>query len=396
LNDEAVETRINMLKFILFCAAALVFSCSVPERYVIYKSQEQPKGPLPQYTGTGDKTRGGGIRFTGGDGSSIENAIIVTGVKNEIECIPAEIDYISKRHGERDRSWKMKAQNDFKINERIYVEYQIKDLAAGAVAAYFFDNTSLYAPFLADTGAPKTPNPPQKETRPIHQPAGETPENTETGRVTGRVRFTGGDGSSIENAIIIIGAENEKEAAQAEIAYISKKHGEKDRSWKPRLQGDFRRNGRSYVEYQIEDLAAGTKAAYFFDITTLSSALPEVSGTPPAEERPQKDTRPTPTYQPAGETLKNTGNGRVRYKGGDGTSMESAVIIVGAENEEEATQAEIDYIAGKHGGKDRFWKIILHGNYRRDLRQYNEISIKETNSGERFDYFFDVTAVGEK
>ena len=39
----------------------------------------------------------------------------------------------------------------------------------------------------------------------------------------------------------------------------------------------------------------------------------------------------------------------IQYKGGSGTSQEQAIIILGAENEFEGTDAEYHYIEGKVG-----------------------------------------------
>jgi hypothetical protein len=360
----------------------LVFSCSVPERYVIYQSQGQPQGSKPQYQKIPDATDDRGIRFTGGDGSSMGNAIIITGAKNEIECIPAEIDYISKKHGAQDNSWKLILQSNFRINDKIYVEYQIEDYKQGIQTAYFFDNTSLYSTYMETPPGPAASKQPQEESRTIYQTAGEKTENS-------GVRYTGGDGSSMESAINISGAKNEEEVVQAEMDYISKRHGERDKTWKTVQQGDFRRNGRRYVEYEIEDFTKGIKAAYFFDNTSLNSLSPEApSGpaAPPAPEQPQRVTQ-----IPDQTAVEKTENSVVRYTGGDGSTMEAAIIITGAKNEKEAVKAEIDYITRRHGPQDKYWEIIMQGNYRKNFRHFREINIKDFTNGGRFIYCFDVT-----
>jgi predicted GNAT superfamily acetyltransferase len=374
-----------MIKFILSLVIILSFSCGVPERYVTTLSQEQQKESEFQYLNTLDKTDESGIKFKGGDGSSMENAIIIYGVKNEIEAIPAEINYISKRHGERDKSWKMIMQSNFKINDRIYVEYQIEDYKKGIKTSYVFDNTSFYSAFMEKTGTPVTPQQEQKDdTRPAYQPALEITESS-------GIRYKGGDGSSMAKAIVIAGANNEEEIIKAQIDYISRRHGVKDRSWKIIIQSDFRKNDNPYVEYKIEDFKRGVKTAYFFDKTSPRSVFTENAAAPAAPQQEQKDTRPV--YQPAAEKTVNSG---IRYKGGDGSSMENAIIIFGAKNEKEVIQAEIDYISRRHGEKDKLWEIMFKSNFRKNYRHYNEINIKDFTSDGRFSYCFDATEAYDK
>lgn len=250
----------------LSCAVIAAFSCASPERFVTYSSREQQKESILQYQNTPDTNDKSGVRFRGGDGSSMENAIIIDGAKNEIEAVAAEIGHISGKHGEKDRSWKMIMQSNLKKNDRIYVEYQIEDFKTGVKTAYFFDNTSLYSAFLEDTGAPATPapKPVQKDTLPAYQPA----PAAEVTEISG-VRFRGGDGSSMENAIIIYGAKNGKEAARAEMDYISTRHGVKDRFWKIMVQSNFRKNLRHYNDINIKELNSGERFGYCFDVTEV-------------------------------------------------------------------------------------------------------------------------------
>jgi hypothetical protein len=65
----------------LSCVVILNLSCIFPERYVTSSSQEQQKEPKFHYQKTLDTTDNSGIRYKGGDGSSMENAIIITGRK---------------------------------------------------------------------------------------------------------------------------------------------------------------------------------------------------------------------------------------------------------------------------------------------------------------------------
>jgi hypothetical protein len=78
----------------------------------------------------------------------------------------------------------------------------------------------------------------------------------------GHLRFEGGDGSSIEKAVIIKNAKNESEGVDAESKWIHKVH----RGWRKGRQALLMQDGKSYdrIEYTTPD---GTKKTIFFDIT---------------------------------------------------------------------------------------------------------------------------------
>jgi len=78
----------------------------------------------------------------------------------------------------------------------------------------------------------------------------------------GHLRFEGGDGSSMEKAVIVKNAKNEMEGIDAEAKWIHKLH----RRWRKGNQALMRKDGKSYdrIEYTTPD---GTKKIIFFDIT---------------------------------------------------------------------------------------------------------------------------------
>jgi hypothetical protein len=373
-----------MIKFIVSGIVILTFSCTVPERYIPLSTpgqrQERPKPPERTAWAATDSS---GIRFTGGDGSSMENALIIMGAKNELEAIPAEINYISGKLGERDKYWKMVMQNNFLINGKPYVEYQIEDHINGGKTSYFFDNSALYSAYLRTTAPSLTQKQQQKETSLPDQTAEASAENSV-------IRFIGGDGSSMEKAIIIRGAKNEKEGLAAEIDYICRQHGERDKYWKMITQGNYRENGVPYVQYWIEDFKTGSKPMYYFDNTALYSAVPEVIAPSPTPK--QQEEAPLPT-QTAGVTTEGQG---IIFTGGDGSSMEKAIVIRGAKNEKEGLAAEIDYICRKHGEKDKYWKMITQGNYRENGVPYVQYWIEDYKTGSKPMYYFDNTAISGK
>jgi hypothetical protein len=78
----------------------------------------------------------------------------------------------------------------------------------------------------------------------------------------GPVQFAGGDGSSVESAVVIRGAKNEKDGIAAEHHYLSQHFG----SWFLKRQVLVNQKGRVYDQMEITD-QNGKQRAVFFDIT---------------------------------------------------------------------------------------------------------------------------------
>jgi hypothetical protein len=78
----------------------------------------------------------------------------------------------------------------------------------------------------------------------------------------GPVQFAGGDGSSVESAVVIRGAKNEKDGIASEHHYLSQHFG----SWFLKRQVLVNQKGRVYDQMEITD-QNGKQRAVFFDIT---------------------------------------------------------------------------------------------------------------------------------
>ena len=80
----------------------------------------------------------------------------------------------------------------------------------------------------------------------------------------GHLVFEGGDGSSVEQAVIVKNAKNEEEGVGAEAKWIGKVHA----GWKKGDQALLNKNGKYYdrVEYATPN---GKKETVFFDITAF-------------------------------------------------------------------------------------------------------------------------------
>lgn len=81
------------------------------------------------------------------------------------------------------------------------------------------------------------------------------------------VKYEGGNGTSVETAIIIKNAGNERNGIAAEYAYISKIHGQKFTTWKPSGSSTNLMNGKKYDIISITILPRNEQKMYYFDIT---------------------------------------------------------------------------------------------------------------------------------
>jgi hypothetical protein len=82
----------------------------------------------------------------------------------------------------------------------------------------------------------------------------------------GPVQFVGGDGHSVESAVVIRGAKHEKAGIAAEHWYLSQKFG----SWFLKRQVLVNRKSRVYDRMEITD-QNGKQHTVFFDITDFFS-----------------------------------------------------------------------------------------------------------------------------
>jgi hypothetical protein len=82
---------------------------------------------------------------------------------------------------------------------------------------------------------------------------------------------------------------------------------------------------------------------------------------------------------------------KVTYEGGDGKTIETAIIIKNAENSRNGIAAEYDYIAKKHGTKFISWKPIGQSTSSNNEKTFDVINIITIPGNEKFTYFFDIT-----
>ena len=77
--------------------------------------------------------------------------------------------------------------------------------------------------------------------------------------------YSGGDGSSEENAVII-NCDNSLFGISFEYSYIEYLYGKQNEDWTVKQQSLFHKNGKSYDKIEIE-LKNGSKKIIYFDAT---------------------------------------------------------------------------------------------------------------------------------
>ena len=80
------------------------------------------------------------------------------------------------------------------------------------------------------------------------------------------IKLTGGNGSSKDQAIIILNAKNESEGVDAEYSYIVEHFGEEDIYWKFLYQ-HFIDGGNKQYDILHVDVVDGAEKEFYFDIT---------------------------------------------------------------------------------------------------------------------------------
>lgn len=79
------------------------------------------------------------------------------------------------------------------------------------------------------------------------------------------------------------------------------------------------------------------------------------------------------------------------YGGGDGSSVEQAVIIE-APDSFTGVDAEYQFLSEHLGRRDVDWTVVKQANLRVKDREYDRITVELKPSGKKVDYYFDITS----
>lgn len=89
---------------------------------------------------------GGGVSYSGGDGSTINTPVIIHAQTSEMG-VPAEYAFVAKKHGKRDEAWKLKTQFLLKSDSGRDIDLLVVELSNGSEASYHFDITEFFGKF---------------------------------------------------------------------------------------------------------------------------------------------------------------------------------------------------------------------------------------------------------
>jgi hypothetical protein len=82
---------------------------------------------------------------------------------------------------------------------------------------------------------------------------------------------------------------------------------------------------------------------------------------------------------------------KVIYKGGDGKTLETSVIIKNAGNERTGIAAEYEYIAKKQGIKFTNWQPLGQMTSTKNGKTFDILNISTIPGNEKITYYFDIT-----
>ncbi len=101
-------------------------------------------GSMPNLSTTEEQIANGQIQFVGGDGSSIEKAVVIKGAKNEEDGVEAEEIFITQKFGRKGIDWKFTGSSLVKERRKHFDVMAIVLLASNAKAAIIFDISSFF------------------------------------------------------------------------------------------------------------------------------------------------------------------------------------------------------------------------------------------------------------
>jgi len=79
------------------------------------------------------------VNYTGGTGESIEDAVKITGIDNQSAGLDAEYAYIAKKHGLRNKDWRVTNQSVVQEKGKMYELIEIDLILSKGQRIYYFD-----------------------------------------------------------------------------------------------------------------------------------------------------------------------------------------------------------------------------------------------------------------
>lgn len=98
------------------------------------KHEEDPKDEEIQIAG---------ITYSGGDGSTPSEAIVIVGARSRAEGIRSEKRYLARRFGEEGVDWRLQSQSVFVEDTRVVDELTIEN-ASGETESFYFEVSDFF------------------------------------------------------------------------------------------------------------------------------------------------------------------------------------------------------------------------------------------------------------
>lgn len=188
------------------------------------------------------------------------------------------------------------------------------------------------------------------------------------------ITFSGGDGSSPEKAIIIIGPKNENEILIAEQLYVkSKIENNKNKICSQSEVGNY---GNKYDLVEVKN--ENSIKSFYFDNKELIGQL--------------RDNETKKHMEKQLLIVQNKiNNNEIFFSGGDGSTIEKAIIIMGAKTDEEGVISEQIYLTNKIGIVGQEWHMVSQAEIGNKGKMYDLIEIKNLNENRKESYYFDIS-----
>lgn len=92
----------------------------------------------------------GQLEYTGGDGSSPEEAVRIKDAPSHAAGVRAESTYISRQFGERGQDWTLKEQSITEREDGQRIDQMTIETAAGDVETFYFNVSGFFGMDLPD------------------------------------------------------------------------------------------------------------------------------------------------------------------------------------------------------------------------------------------------------
>jgi len=179
------------------------------------------------------------------EGNSIKEAIVLKYQDSYQNSIGMEQQYLIKALGVFSKDWEYKEISKQEQEGKIYHKVEINKLPSGEITTIYFDITDIFAHI--QNNSPKENNP--------------NVINSD---------FSGGDGASTQNAIIIKNT-TLKDSITKALLYLQKKFKTNTQECRPKEVSPVDVGQKRYIKWVVELMPSQETKTLYFDITDAST-----------------------------------------------------------------------------------------------------------------------------